>query len=97
MRSPRELLSVEDKPTLSPGTLFTVRLTPKASRNVVQGWSEGAEGERILKASVTAVPEKGKANQALIALLSKEFKIPKSKLQIVRGETDRTKTVKVVE
>jgi uncharacterized protein (TIGR00251 family) len=68
-----------------------VRLTPKASRDALQGWIEDTAGQRVLKASVTAVPEKGKANKALIELLADEFEIPKSAIEIVRGETDRNK------
>lgn len=70
-----------------------VRLTPKASRNAITGWAEGANGQRFLKASVTAVPEKGKANDALIALLAKTWGIPKSSIVIERGATDRVKTL----
>jgi len=70
---------------------LNVRLTPKASRNGVQGWTQDAAGHPVLKASVTAVPEKGKANKALIELLAKEWRIPKSAIELVRGETDRNK------
>ena len=47
----------------------------------------------VLKASVTAVPEKGKANSALIKLLSKEWKLAKSNFKVISGETDRNKTL----
>lgn len=75
--------------------IVTVKLTPKASRNEVKGWSEDADGQKILKVSVTAAPEKGKANKALIELLSKEWKVPKSAIEIIRGETERVKVIKV--
>lgn len=74
---------------------IVVKLTPKASRNAVNGWAEGADGGRVLKVSVTTVPEKGKANDALIALLSKEWRIPKNAFSLIRGETDRLKTIKI--
>lgn len=74
---------------------FAVRLTPKASRTSIIGWDKDSEGKPILKVSVTAVPEKGKANKALIALLSKEWKIPKSLIVIEKGETDRNKILSV--
>jgi len=74
---------------------ITVRLTPKASQNAIHGWHKNAEGRDILKISVTAVPEKGKANKALIRLLSKEWKIPKSSITIIKGETDRTKILQL--
>lgn len=75
------------------GLQIHVRLTPKAARNAIQGWTAGPEGQWVLKASVTAVPEKGKANDALVALLSKSWKLPKSAILIARGETDRNKTL----
>lgn len=74
---------------------ITVKLTPKAKRNAVQGWAEGQDGAKILKVSVTAAPEKGKANAALIDLLAKEWRIPKSAIEIVRGETERVKIIEL--
>ena len=76
-------------------TTITVKLTPKASKNAVQGWTGDVNGGRILKVSVTAVPEKGKANKALIDLLSKEWHLPKNAFSLIRGETDRLKTIKI--
>jgi uncharacterized protein len=70
---------------------LAVRLTPKASANAIKGPGADAAGNRFLKATVTAVPEKGKANKALIELLAREWDIPKSAITIVRGETDRQK------
>lgn len=72
-----------------------VKLTPKASRNEIQGWSEDVEGNKVLKCSVTTVPEKGKANKALIALLSKHYRVPKSAITIMRGETERIKHIAI--
>ena len=74
---------------------ITVKLTPGAKQNKVIGWEEDLFGDRTLKVQVTAIPEKGKANKALIALLSKHWKIPKSSIKIIRGETSRTKILKV--
>lgn len=74
---------------------ITVKLTPGAKKNEVLGWEEDLLGERILRVQVTAIPEKGKANKALIALLSKEWKIAKSAMTIVRGETSRVKVLEV--
>ena len=42
---------------------------------------------------VTAVPEDGKANKAVIALLAKRLKLPKSAIDIASGATDRRKTL----
>jgi len=66
-------------------------LTPKASANRVQGVVADENGDPLLKVAVTAVPEHGKANQALIALLAKLMKLPKSAIAIESGATDRRK------
>jgi uncharacterized protein YggU (UPF0235/DUF167 family) len=47
----------------------------------------------VLIVSVTAVPEKGKANAALLKLLAKAWGIPKTALSIRAGSKDRQKTV----
>lgn len=76
-------------------TTINIKLTPKAAQNKIGAWEAGADGTRILKAYVTAVPEDGKANAALIALLAKEWKLPKGAFEIIRGQTDRHKTIRV--
>ncbi len=40
-------------------------------------------------------PEGGKANQKVVELLSKALKIPKSNIEIVRGETSRIKLIRI--
>ncbi len=76
---------------------ITIKLTPGAKKNEIQGWEEDLFGDKTLKVSVTGIPEKGKANKALIDLLAKEWKIPKSSIKIVRGETSRVKILEVPE
>ena len=44
-----------------------------------------------IKIYVTAVPENGKANKAIINLIAKELKIAKSQLKLIRGETSKEK------
>jgi len=75
------------------GVKLFVRLTPKASRDKIDGPAPEADGGTVLKASVTAVPEDGKANAALIKMLAKEWRLPKSTFEIVAGATDRRKTL----
>lgn len=77
------------------GVAFQLRLTPKGGRDALDGWAKGADGNEHLKARVTAVPEDGKANAALIALLSKTLGVPKSAVRIASGETARLKTIVV--
>jgi len=75
------------------GLRVFIRLTPKGSRNKIDGLAAEADGGMVLKASVTAVPEDGKANAALIKMLAKEWRVAKSDFEIVAGATDRRKTV----
>lgn len=70
---------------------LTVRLIPNGGRDAI----DGLDGEGQLKARVSAVPEDGKANKALIALLSKTLKIPKSSISFVSGETSRKKILRL--
>ena len=72
---------------------LAVKVTPKASADRIQGWAEDEAGERVLKIAVTAVPEDGKANKAVIALLAKRLKLPKSAIDIASGESSRRKTL----
>lgn len=73
------------------GVRLAVKLTPKASRNRIEGIAADGDGVGSLKISVTAVPEDGKANKALIDLLAKSWKIAKRSIQITSGATDRRK------
>jgi uncharacterized protein YggU (UPF0235/DUF167 family) len=70
-----------------------VRLTPKSSRDALEGVETRADGARALKARVRAVPEDGKANEALIALVAKSLKIPASRIRLTTGATSRQKTL----
>jgi uncharacterized protein len=75
--------------------LLTVRLTPKASRDGLDGAEALSDGRIVLKARVRAVPEKGAANSALIKLLAKSLKLPKSAITLESGSTARLKTLRL--
>jgi uncharacterized protein (TIGR00251 family) len=77
------------------GLRVAVRLTPKASRDRIQEIAVDADGQALFKVQVTAVPEDGKANAALLKLLSKSWKLPKSDMEIVQGATDRRKVIMI--
>ena len=77
------------------GITLSVRAIPKAARNAVVGVMETTEG-RAAKISVTAVPDKGKANMAVLALLAKTFGVSKRDVTLVSGSSDRRKVVRVV-
>lgn len=70
-----------------------VRLTPKAARTEIQGLARDADGRTAVKARVTAAPEGGKANAALIKLLATEWGVAKSSVSIIAGASDRRKIV----
>lgn len=75
------------------GVLVAVHLTPRASRAAIEGIAEVPGGGFVLRVKVTAAPEKGKANDALLKLLAKEWKATPSRLGLVSGHKDRRKRV----
>jgi len=75
------------------GVAVAVRLTPKAARAGIGPVETDAAGKAVLRAAVTEPPERGRANRALIKLLSKAWKVPKSAIEIRRGAKDRTKAL----
>jgi uncharacterized protein (TIGR00251 family) len=66
--------------------LLHVRVQPKARVNAVKGWHGDS-----LRVSVTAAPEDGKANRAVIALLAETLDVAASSINLVRGATSRDK------
>ncbi|MFN7009248.1 MAG: DUF167 domain-containing protein [Allorhizobium sp.] len=74
---------------------LAVRLTPNGGRDAIDGVEINADGEAHLKARVSCVPEKGKANKALLALLAKTFSVPKSSITLVSGDTARQKILRI--
>ncbi len=70
---------------------FTVRLTPRAAVDRVDGVVDGA-----LRARVAAAPLDGAANAALNRLLAGELRLPRRSIRIAGGEASRTKVVAVV-
>jgi uncharacterized protein YggU (UPF0235/DUF167 family) len=74
---------------------FQVRLTPRGGRDAIAGWSRGADGTEYLKARVSAPPEDGRANAALIALLAKALDVAKSTIRIAGGGHARIKTIEI--
>ncbi len=77
------------------GHLLSVRVTPKSSRDEVTGLHVAADGAVSLAVKVSAPPDKGKANKAVIEAVAKAAGLPKSALDLVAGETDRHKTIRV--
>ena len=69
------------------GVTVELRVQPKARRSALEAAARG------LKASVTAPPQDGKANQAVIDLLAREWHLPKSRFSITRGAGARDKVL----
>ena len=69
------------------GFVLNIKIAPNASKNEIIKSEDG------VKLKITAQPVDGKANKAVIEYLSKNFKIPKTSFEIIRGETSKEKTV----
>jgi uncharacterized protein (TIGR00251 family) len=81
------------KPTIvedAGGVVFTAKIVPGSSRTVVAGTLEN-----MIKIRVAAAPEKGKANQCLIAFLAEELGVKKNAVEILSGQTNPVKQVRV--
>lgn len=75
--------------------MVSIRVSPRAARERIGEVVAEADGGRMIKLSVTAAPERGKANEAAIRLLAKAWRVPKSSLSVVSGATERRKTIHV--
>lgn len=73
--------------------ILPVRVTPKRGRDSVLPFQEG---DTEIRLKVSAPPEDGKANTAVVELLAKTLKLPKSRISIAHGETSRHKQVAIV-
>jgi uncharacterized protein len=73
------------------GIRVAVRLTPGAAADRIQGTALEADGTLSLKCAVGAVAIEGKANAALVKLLAKSWRLPKSSIALVRGQRARRK------
>jgi uncharacterized protein (TIGR00251 family) len=69
---------------------FAVRLSPRASRDAIEGEFQGA-----LKVRLTAPPVENRANKALCRLLAASLNVSVSAVKIVSGEKSRTKRVAI--
>ena len=68
------------------GCVLPVRAQPGARKNAVLGEHAGA-----LKVAVTAPPEDGRANQALVELLRDVLGLKRSQIELMGGQTSRDK------
>jgi uncharacterized protein (TIGR00251 family) len=75
---------------LPDGCTLTIRLHPGARKNAVIGIHAEA-----VKIALTAPPVDGKANEALIAFLAGALHLPRARINIVAGLTNRSKTIRI--
>lgn len=79
----------------APGVRVRIRLTPKAGHTQTGAVALNADGQAFLKVAVTAAPENGKANVAMIRALAKTWRLPRTALAVAAGNTSRNKTVAI--
>jgi len=72
------------------GVVFKVRVQPRAAKNQLAGLFGDA-----LKLRLTAPPVEGEANEACRVFLAKIFKVPKNQVELIAGQTGRSKLVRV--
>ena len=75
--------------------LLSLRLTPRSSKDALEGVETLADGRSVLKARVRAVPEGGKANLALLRLLADQLDCPIRAVSLTTGATGRTKVIRI--
>ena len=71
--------------------LLNIRVQPKASRDEIVGPYGNA-----LKVRITATPVDGKANNHLIAHLASLFGVAKSRVELLSGEHNRNKRLRIL-
>ncbi len=77
------MIAIADHPD---GCILPVRAQPGARKNAVLGGHGGA-----LKVAVTAPPEAGRANDAIVELLRKHLNLKRSQIELIAGPTSRDK------
>jgi len=75
--------------------VVALRVTPNAANNEIAGVEIRDDGKAVLRIRVNAVADKGKANKAVIALLAKNLRLPKSAFSIISGQTARLKSIAI--
>jgi hypothetical protein len=77
------------------GVRLSVRLTPRGSADRIDGISCDADGTPVLKVSVSAPPTDNRANDALLQLLAREWRLARQDLSLVSGAKSRNKRVHI--
>ncbi|MBL7197700.1 MAG: DUF167 domain-containing protein [Candidatus Omnitrophica bacterium] len=76
--------------------IFKISVIPKAKRNLIKQEADTLTGTSRLKVYLTAPAIEGRANKALINILSDFLKVKKPQIQIIKGEKTRNKLINVI-
>jgi uncharacterized protein (TIGR00251 family) len=77
------------------GVHLALHVTPRSSRNRIEGIAPGADAKPRLRVAVTAPPENGKANEAVFKLLARAWKLRKSDMAVKTGAASRDKLIHI--
>ncbi|MGA2892479.1 MAG: DUF167 family protein [Xanthobacteraceae bacterium] len=77
------------------GVVLDVRVTPRSSRDAIEGIERRADGRMVLKARVRAAPVEGEANEALRRLVAKALGIAPRQIDVAGGATARVKRLRI--
>lgn len=75
------------------GSALAVRITPRASHNKIVE----VMGDGTIKIHIAAPPVDGEANEKLLAFLAEILNVPKSRIEIVAGQSGRDKLISVLD
>lgn len=76
--------------SVPPSVKINLRVIPGAKRDAIDGFLDG-----VLRVRVTAAPQDGNANRAVVKLLAKQLGLPRSSVVLAKGARSRDKVIEV--
>ena len=76
---------------MSAGVVVAVRITPRASREAIDGADEAGQ----IRIRVTAAPAEGAANRAVLRLMAKTLGLRRGAVTLVAGASNRHKRLRI--
>lgn len=89
------MIDTEPWRAVADGLELFLRVTPNAGTNRIESVESRDDGSVVLRVRVSAPPDKGKANKAVIALLAERISVAKSSISVKSGETARLKVLHI--
>lgn len=77
------------------GVVLDIRVTPRSSREAIEGLERRADGRMVLKVRLCAAPVEGEANEALRRLMGKALGVAPRQVEIAAGSTGRLKRLRI--